>query len=101
MRASTIASRPSSKPEVVLRFALSELELKRAEDSDLLPRLSRLLAERSWVLVTADDAMPADHGDLLAELRVTLATIDPNRRPPIPASAWPREIVHRWGARHG
>ena len=59
-------------------IALSELELHRLKDEPLLRALGNTVGDPSgWVLVTGDDSMPDDHGDVLRELRVTLATIDP------------------------
>jgi len=77
--------------------AASELKLHRVKDPPLLRALSEHFGDAPWVLVTADDAMPAEHGRLILELGATLATIDPRR----PAQfddddAWGREVAHRW-----
>ena len=50
----------------------------------------------SWVLVTADDRMPADHGELIAELGVTIATIDRRRESICNHDEWRRDVVQRW-----
>ena len=51
---------------------------------------------KTRVLVSGDDAMPDDHPEVLAELNVTLATVDPRRPKGIEEAAWRRDIVHRW-----
>lgn len=78
-------------------IAVSELKLHRLLDPALLRGLSAHFADVPWVLVTADDAMPAEHADLIAELGVTLSTID-TRRPAgyLSDDPWGREIAHRW-----
>lgn len=78
-------------------IAASELKAHRMKDEPLLRALADRLGEPStWVLLTGDDAMPDDHADVLAELRVTLATIDPRRPPGTGEDAWRRDVVHRW-----
>ena len=78
-------------------IAASELKLHRVLDPVLLRGLSAHFADAPWVLVTADDAMPAEHPDLLAELGVTLSTIDSRRPGDYPSDdPWGREIAHRW-----
>ena len=49
------------------------------------------------VLVTADDQMPREHGDLIARWGHTVATIDP-LAPKVytGGDSWHWEIVHRW-----
>lgn len=49
-----------------------------------------------WVLITADDRLPRDHGALAASLKVTVATVDPRRGPGFGIDEWRREVVHRW-----
>lgn len=41
-------------------IALSELKLRHEKDPDLLRALALHYGEQSWVLVTADDNMPAE-----------------------------------------
>lgn len=77
-------------------IALSEMGLHDAKDPELLPDLASQFAERRWVLVTADDAMPVDHADLIAEIGATIATIDPSRPAEFGVAAWGRDVVHRW-----
>lgn len=77
--------------------ATSELELGRTKDEPLLRTLAaRLNDPQAWVLVTGDDAMPDDHPGALAELQITLATIDPRRPEGSGEDAWRRDVVHRW-----
>lgn len=40
--------------------------------------------------------MPDDHGDVLAEVLVTLATIDPRRPAGTKEAEWRRDVIHRW-----
>ena len=40
--------------------------------------------------------MPADHGELIAELGVTIATIDRQRDPVCNHDEWRRDVVQRW-----
>jgi len=78
-------------------IALSELELHRLKDEPLLRALGNTVGDPSgWVLVTGDDSMPDDHGDVLRKLRVTLATIDPRRPDATHEAAWRRDVIHRW-----
>lgn len=80
--------------------AVSELELHRVKDVPLLRGLVEHCGTPSrWVLVTGDDAMPDDHGDVLAELRVTLATIDPRRPTGTEEAEWRKDVIHRWAMR--
>lgn len=79
-------------------FAVSELGLKGSSDPALLPALRDHddLANHPWVLVSGDDAMPHDHSELLAQLGVTLATIDPRQPDELLQDSWRRDVVHRW-----
>lgn len=80
-----------------IAVATSELLLHRMKDEPLLRALVDQCGDPSeWVLVTGDDAMPDDHGDVLAELRVTLATIDPRRPVGTKEPEWRRDVIHRW-----
>lgn len=78
-------------------IALSELKLRHEKDPDLLRALAATFAE-PWVLVTADDNLPAAHHDVVAETGATVCTVDPHRgsgyelRP----DEWGRDVVHRW-----
>jgi PIN like domain len=72
---------------------VSALQLKGSEDPDLLAAIAERFDD--WVLVTADDRMPADHAEAIAAVNATLAIIAPARRD-WPTHAWRREVVHRW-----
>ncbi len=61
--------------------AISELELRHAKDPELLRSLAEHFGDDPWVLVTADDNMPAVHPEVIEEVSATLATVD-GRRPP-------------------
>lgn len=79
-------------------IALSELQLRHAKDPELLQALAEHYGERPWVLVTADDNLPAAHADVVAEVNATIATIDPRRSVAYAddEDAWGREVAHRW-----
>ena len=75
---------------------LSQLNLHRLEDPDLLAELFVRIPDRSWVLVTADDTMPEEWADVIEWLRPTIATIDPRRKTQQTDDEWGRDVVHRW-----
>lgn len=77
-----------------LAVRTAELGLKRSLDPELLRELSDRFDD--FVLVTADDAMPHEHAELVTELSATIATIDPRIPSSYNADSWGREIVHRW-----
>jgi hypothetical protein len=80
-----------------IAVATSELLLHRMKDEPLLRALVDRRGDPSgWVLVTGDDAMPDDHGPVLAELRVTLATVDSRRPIGTKEAEWRRDVIHRW-----
>jgi hypothetical protein len=66
------------------------------KDPELLQRLAELYRPEAWVLVTGDDRMPADHGELIERLGVTIATIDPVNDAEHQIDEWRRDVVHRW-----
>lgn len=72
------------------------LGMKGTLDPDLVPELLRRFGDP--VLITADDHMPADHADIIAQYQPTIATIEP---PPHDAEddSYEREVVHRWAHR--
>ncbi|HZD69504.1 MAG TPA: hypothetical protein VFA45_11505 [Actinomycetes bacterium] len=75
---------------------IPELGYKGLEDPKLLRAIAR--DHPGAVLVTSDDHMPDEHGEILLELGITLATID-GRRPAEyehRQEEWEWEIVHRW-----
>jgi len=75
----------------------AELGVHRMKDEQLLRALVQMLSPATdWVLVTGDDAMPDDHGAVIAELELTVATIDPRRPVSTHEAAWRRDVIHRW-----
>lgn len=74
--------------------SVSELGLIGSSDPRLLDRLDALLPD--WVLVTADDDLPLEHGVKLAAAQAAVATIDPDRGAAWPLEAYRRDVVHRW-----
>jgi len=80
------------------RAAESVYPLGRAhlKDAELLERLAEIYRPEAWVLVTGDDRMPADHGDLIRRLGTTVATIDPTHDAEHTFDEWRRDVVHRW-----
>ncbi len=73
---------------------VQELGLRGSADPQLLVKLEDQLDD--WILITADDGLPLDHGDTLAEVGGTVATIEPAREWGWDLEPWRREIVHRW-----
>lgn len=76
-------------------MSAERLGLKGLKDEPLLLAVSKL-PEVDPVLVTGDDAMPAEHGKLLGKLGLTVATVDGRRKPGWPPEEWKKETVHRW-----
>jgi PHD/YefM family antitoxin component YafN of YafNO toxin-antitoxin module len=76
-----------------LAISASELELRHAEDPELLAALQR--DHPDCVLITADDDMPFRHRQVIEELRPTIATVEPVRGG-FHEDARRCEIVHRW-----
>ena len=78
----------------------AELGAARFTDAELIRGLARRLDDQPWVLVTADDFLPAELPELLASHAVTVATVA------IPAvrdggsgldeERHARETCHRW-----
>ncbi|MDP9404380.1 MAG: hypothetical protein M3P85_13880 [Actinomycetota bacterium] len=66
------------------------------KDPQLLNELADHYADRPWVMVTADDAMPAAHAGTIATLAVTIATVAPAPMSGPAEEEWKRETVHRW-----
>jgi hypothetical protein len=74
-------------------IALKHTELLGAEDPEVITTVG------GWtdvVLVTNDDNMPSEHGDLLARSGLTLAVLAPRTDRAFSLQAWERETVHRW-----
>jgi hypothetical protein len=61
-----------------------------------LPELFVRIPDRSWILVTADDDMPEEWGDVISWLKPTIATIDPRRKTAHSDDELGRDVVHRW-----
>lgn len=88
------------------REALSTLQLglREALDPEVLEAVFGSHPEA--VLVTGDDRMPEEHPVVIANLKATIATIEPwERRPRAPLAEhpelaveeiWKREVVQRW-----
>lgn len=75
----------------------AEIGVDRLEDPPLLRWLAETYGGEPFVLVTGDDAMPAEHGGLIRELGLTIATVDGRwSTSGLDHEAWKREIVHRW-----
>lgn len=69
----------------------------------MLRKLANDLSKRDWVLVTADDAMPAEHADVIAEIEGTIATIHGDWKKVCEAhdltmtqEQFRRDSIHRW-----
>jgi hypothetical protein len=75
-------------------YSVAELGLKGTIDPNLLPRLLKDFPDP--VLVTGDDHMPETHADLVAELKPTLAIVEPCEADDPLQDEYEREIVHRW-----
>jgi hypothetical protein len=77
--------------------SLASLRLKALEDEPMLRALAERYLNERYVLVTADDAMPATHGSVLDETATTLATLDGRwKRSGLPQETYKCEVVHRW-----
>lgn len=74
----------------------AELGLSEFNDPQLLQELALRFESQPWILITGDDAMPAEHGETIVKARATVATIHPEQPPGITQDAWRRDIVHRW-----
>lgn len=77
--------------------AAAELGMARASDPELLRGVSRRLGDQPWVLLTADDFLPAEQAELVAELQVTIATVQAQGRGRgVDEERFARETCHRW-----
>lgn len=73
------------------------LGLSHEKDPELLPMLAESYPGEDWVLFTADDRMPFEHAEVVAQVGVAIATADPRRAEGYNSTfQWRREIVHRW-----
>lgn len=73
---------------------VAKLGLRGSADPELLNKLDAQLDD--WVLITADDALPETHADVVRAVAATVATINPEREVGWALDPWRREIVHRW-----
>jgi hypothetical protein len=66
----------------------------------VLRQLARL--DYEWVLVTADDSMPLEHGKLIRDVNATIATVDGAKKEPsrvrdiLTPDQFEFETVQRW-----
>jgi hypothetical protein len=74
----------------------SDIGIAEFKDPQLLRELARRYETRPWILVTGDDAMPAEHGPVIHETVATVATIHPEFPAGYQDDSWRRDIVHRW-----
>jgi hypothetical protein len=75
----------------------AELGAARMTDAELIRALSRRLADEPWVLVTADDFLPGEHGELLTRHHLTVATVAAlGRGVGVGEERHARETCHRW-----
>lgn len=75
----------------------AELGLARAGDGELLRGAARRLGGQAWVLVTADDYLPAEQASAVAELGATVATVQAEGRSRgVDEERFARETCHRW-----
>jgi len=92
-------------PELVKRGRPSSswkaLKLGRLADDDLLRRVAEI--DEPWVLVTADDKMPAEWTETISELGATIATIEglwekfcQAHNLHLTQEQFIRDSVHRW-----
>ena len=94
----------SLSPEVAIRLRergrasipVKDHGLGRRLDPSLLTELAGIHADEPWVLVTGDDKMPDEHADLIAELSVTVATVDGALLGRDDSEQMKREVVQRW-----
>jgi len=74
-----------------------DLGLDDLQDPDLLRELAkRYNGLRTWVLVTGDDSMPAEHGSVIIETQATIATLHPKYPPQMTEHHWRVDLVQRW-----
>lgn len=76
--------------------SVAQLGLTGVKDELLILDLAQRCS--AWVLVTADDRLPLEHGATLAQVGATIATLDPRA-----VRSWSsnpdegsHELVHRW-----
>ena len=78
-------------------YSLASLRLKYLTDEPMLEALAVRFEGAPYVLVTADDAMPATHRQALTATGTTLATLDSRwQRSGLTQEQYKFEVVHRW-----
>lgn len=74
--------------------SIASLGLRGLDDSGVFSALSRL--GDSYVIVTADRAMPLDWMSDIAAAGATVAVIDSRHDDAYLVAEWYRDVVHRW-----
>ena len=75
---------------------VAALGFSGAKDPKLLADLRQLGPILEWVLVSGDDAMAWEHGEVIEATGATIAVIDPRRPQGVTQDGWRRDVVHRW-----
>jgi hypothetical protein len=65
------------------------------KDPEVLRGIRALYEDDSWVLVTGDDRMPAEHGAVIHETRATIATVHPDPPDGVAEYEWLTDVIHR------
>ena len=74
----------------------ASIGLESADDPGLLNALAaRFTEQQEWVLVTIDDALPAEQAELIRETRPTIATILPSWPEGMSEYGWYADVLHR------
>ena len=74
--------------------SVATLDLRGSGDAALLRGLTGVAP--AWVLVTADDALPATLRSGRGPAPGAVAVVDADQTGEWPLAAWRREVVHRW-----
>ena len=51
--------------------------------------------KQEWVIVTGDDAMPTEHGEVIHETQATIATVRLERPDGMSEYEWLTDVIHR------
>jgi hypothetical protein len=93
---SSLAGSLRSRGRQAVSAAALELSTN-VKDPELLRGLAaRFNGKCPWVLVTGDDAMPAEHGPVILETEATIATIFPEYPEGVKEYEWYTDVTHRW-----
>lgn len=83
-------------------FSYKQVGTGGLEDEHVIKKIVESMTE-PWVLLTADDSMPAEHAELIAEVQATIATIDGEWKKHCQARGlnldrdqFSKEAAHRW-----